>query len=112
MVGHGHYPSLDGAVPKPASVSRRVITGLLRDELGFEGVVFTDDMEMGAIDRYGDFGQAVVEAITAGADAILVCHSRERIVAAHEALRRAVDDGTLSRERLTESRKRLTRLRA
>jgi beta-N-acetylhexosaminidase len=80
MVGHGRYPSLDD---KPASLSPKVITGLLRRQLGFTGVVVTDDLEMGAITS---FEEAVVEAFKAGADMMLVCHTPEKIRAAHQAL--------------------------
>lgn len=95
MVGHGQYPALD---TKPASCSHAIITGLLRRQLGFTGLVITDDMEMGAIT---DFQDSVVEAATAGADMILVCHTPEKILAAHEALAK------LPATRFAESRRRI-----
>jgi beta-N-acetylhexosaminidase len=82
MVGHAVYPALDS---KPASLSRRIVTGLLREELGFGGVVISDDMEMGAI---GDLPAAVRQAVAAGVDLVLVCHTPEKIMAAFEALQR------------------------
>ena len=99
MIGHGRYPALDG---KPASLSRRVITDLLRRQLGFDGLVLTDDLEMGAIRSFDD---AVVEAIEAGADMVLVCHTAEKAVAAHEALSK------MPANRLAESRRRIQQFR-
>jgi len=86
MVGHGHYTAFDGPNPKPASVSPVIVGAILRRQLGFTGLVMTDDMEMGAITRAGDFTAAVTDAIQAGADMVLVCHTSEKILAAHEAL--------------------------
>jgi beta-N-acetylhexosaminidase len=111
MVSHGHYPAFDGEKPLPASLSRRLITDLLRGEMGYTGLVFTDDMEMGAISQFGSLEQAVVEAFNAGADVILVCHSPQKALAAHEALAKAVESGKISRERLTQSQQRIQQYR-
>jgi beta-N-acetylhexosaminidase len=88
MVGHGVYPAFDAK--RPASLSRNIITGLLRRQLGFTGLVYTDDLEMGAISEALPFEQAVVEAWRAGADRLLVCHTAEKMLAAHAALRKAM----------------------
>ncbi len=80
MVGHGQYPSLDA---KPASLSRVIINDLLRRQLGFTGLVFTDDLEMGAIES---FEKAVGDAIHAGADMLLICHTPGKAVAARDIL--------------------------
>jgi beta-N-acetylhexosaminidase len=86
MVAHGVYPAWD--TKWPASLSAKITTGLLRRQLGYGGLVFTDDLEMGAITRTASFAQAITLAVKAGADRLLVCHSPDRIRAAHEALRR------------------------
>jgi len=86
MVGHGHSVAFDDKTPKPASLSTAITGDLLRRQLGFTGLVVTDDMEMGAITRAGNFAAAVTGAIQAGADMVLVCHTPELILAAHEAL--------------------------
>jgi len=52
MVGHGHYPAFDGKKARPASLSKAIVTDLLRNELGFGGLVLTDDMEMGRFRRF------------------------------------------------------------
>ena len=86
MVGHGHYVAFDGKTPKPASLSFAITGELLRQQLSYTGLVVTDDMEMGAITRTSDFTAAVTGAIQAGSDMVLVCHTPERILAAHKAL--------------------------
>jgi len=80
MVGHARYTALEEA---PASLSRLVITGLLRDRLGFRGTVLTDDLEMKAIRHVGE---AAKRAVAAGADGVLVCHDPAKIREAHAAL--------------------------
>jgi beta-N-acetylhexosaminidase len=70
MTAHVVYPALDPDLP--ATLSRRIITGELRERLGFRGVVFTDDLEMGAIQALGGAGEVAVRAMAAGADGLLV----------------------------------------
>jgi beta-N-acetylhexosaminidase len=111
MVGHGHYPAFDGEKPRPASLSPTIITDLLRKELGFTGLVLTDDMEMGAISEIGSFEDAVVESFQAGADMILVCHTAEKALAANEALTKAIESGRISFQRLFESQQRIQQFR-
>lgn len=95
----------------PASLSNRVITGLLRQELGFDGVVCTDDLTMAAIsDSYG-MGEAAVLAVEAGSDLLLVCHGAAHLTAARDALLEAVDSGRLSMDRLDESVYRILSLK-
>ena len=111
MVGHGHYPTFDGEKPRPASLSKAIITDLLRKQLGFTGIVLTDDMEMGAISQIGSFERAVVEAVDAGADVILVCHTAEKALAAHEALTKAIESGRIRAEQLLGSQRRIRQFR-
>jgi beta-N-acetylhexosaminidase len=111
MVGHGYYPAFDGRKPRPASLSRAIITDLLRNQLAYTGLVLTDDMEMGAISQIGSFEEAVVEAFHAGADVILVCHTAEKAHAAHEALTKAVESGRIQTGRLAESQRRIQQFR-
>ncbi len=111
MVGHGHYPAFDGKKPRPASLSKVILTELLRNQLGFGGLVLTDDMEMGAISQIRPFGEAVVNAFDAGADMILVCHTAEKALAAHEALTKAVESGRIRPERLALSQRRIQQFR-
>ena len=93
-------------------MSKKWIDGILRKEFGYDGVVFSDDLEMAAIaDRTG-VGEAAVRAISAGVDCVLVCHRIDRQRAVIEALAKAISDGTLPRERALEAAVRLDLLRA
>ena len=87
MIGHAFYPTLDDS-GVPTSLSRRVITDLLRGEHGFRGLIMTDDLDMGAIlNPYGtgDSGmeQVIHRAITAGNDLAMICHRVEMVEKAH-----------------------------
>ena len=96
----------------PASLSHRVVTGLLREEMGFDGVVCTDDLTMGAVSNTYGMGEAAVLAVETGCDLLLVCHGADNLTAARDALLEAADSGRLSPERLDESVKRILSLKA
>jgi beta-N-acetylhexosaminidase len=113
MTGHLLVPALDPELP--ATLSPRILGGLLREEMGFQGVVVTDAVEMRAVtDRYG-FAGAAVRALAAGADAICVGGERSDEDAARhlrDAIVAAVVAGELPEERLTEAAKRVGQLAA
>lgn len=109
MVAHLLVPAYDEQYP--ASLSKPIITDLLREELGFDGVVVTDDMTMGAIAEHDEFATAVVDAVLAGADQILIGHGYDRAESAIEALEEAFLSGVLSAERLEESVRRVLKLK-
>ncbi|MCW2736781.1 glycoside hydrolase family 3 N-terminal domain-containing protein, partial [Nocardioides sp.] len=98
MVGHLDVRAIDPRVP--SSLSRKVGTDLLRDELGFDGLVVTDSLAMAAVTRGRDPGRTAVQAVRAGADVLLMPPSP---ATARSALVRAVRTGTLSRRRLEQS---------
>ena len=110
MVAHILMTQLDPQ--RPASLSPAVVTGLLREELGFDGVVFTDDLTMGAVSQTYGMGEAAVLAVEAGCDMALVCHRQDNLKAARSALLEAVDSGRISMERLDESVYRVLALKA
>jgi beta-N-acetylhexosaminidase len=85
MTGHVRYPSLD-PVDRPASLSPAVVTDLLRTELGFTGLVMTDDLDMGAILDAGSFDDTLAEALVAGNDLLMICHRVELAERAREVL--------------------------
>jgi beta-N-acetylhexosaminidase len=89
MVCHAHYPSLDPDTALPASLSRRVITELLRDELGFRGLVITDDLDMGAILNHFELDATLHLALEAGADMVMICHRVSELPHARGILERA-----------------------
>jgi beta-N-acetylhexosaminidase len=109
MTAHVLYKALDDQLP--ATLSSAIITNLLREDLRYDGVVLTDDLEMHAIvDHYG-VGDAAVRAFLAGCDVLLICRDREREVSAFEAIEQAVASGTISMERLGQSVARIQRVK-
>jgi len=115
MTAHILVPALDQE--KPATLSRRIVYGLLREELGYEGVILSDDLEMRALAKTYAVPDAAVQAIAAGCDGVLVCRARvedrsqdvEAQAAVLEALVHAVEDGRIPYKRVEDA---LTRQRA
>jgi len=104
MVSHLVYPAIDPE--NPASLSSGAVR-LLREELGFGGVILTDDLSMEAATRGGTVSQAAVEAVRAGNDAVILSGTAAEQAAAQEAVVRAVESGGLPRERVYESAERI-----
>ena len=105
MTAHVLVPALDGA--RPATLSRAIVDGLLRTELGYDGLVFTDDLDMKAATGRRGIGEAAVDAVAAGCDAVLICGvDHDRQVEALEALIRAVEAGTLPTARVESAWRR------
>lgn len=102
MTAHIAIPSLTGD-ELPATLSEGALGGVLRGELGFRGLVLTDELEMDAIDGRFGVGHAAVMAIAAGADMVLVPWRMEKKVEVHDALLSAARSGLLTRERLDEA---------
>ncbi len=100
MTAHISVPSLNGGVREASTLSPLVLTTVLRDEMGFQGIVFTDAMDMSAISRRHNSGAAAVLAIEAGADVILMPAS---VKGAVDGMVAAVREGRISEERLDES---------
>lgn len=105
MVSHAMYPQIDA--DHPSSLSKVIITDWLRKDMGYNGVVVTDDMDMGALAKHYTFGDMAVQSILAGSDILLVCHEYEHMQEAYNGLMKAVKDGRISKERLDESVKRI-----
>ena len=99
MTAHVVYPALDPE--QPATLSRAICTDLLRTELGFEGVLFSDDLEMKALTM--PTGEAAVRAVTAGCDVLLVCSRADLAAEAHEALVREAERSPAFRARCEEA---------
>lgn len=109
MVGHILMTAIDP--DHPASLSPEVVTGLLRENLGFDGVVFTDDLTMAAVSETYGMGEACVLAMEAGCDSLLVCHGADNLTQARDALLEAVESGRISQARLDESVYRILKLK-
>ena len=105
MVSHAMYPQIDA--DHPSSLSKAIITDWLRKDMGYNGVVVTDDMDMGALAKHYTFGDMAVQSILAGSDILLVCHEYEHMQETYNGLMKAVKDGRISKERLDESVKRI-----
>src|SRR3989475_6351734 len=109
MTGHLSIPALEPDANTPATLSSNILTGLLRKELGFNGLVVTDAMDMGGITvRYAP-GEAAVRAVAAGADALLMPPVPD---AAFESLQAAVKSGRISKARLDASVRRILQAKA
>ncbi|GEM_PF-1845589 len=106
MTAHVAVPELTGD-QRPATIAPEVINGVLRDELGFDGVVLTDSLAMGALRGYGE-GEVAVRALEAGVDIILRPSSPTNTFA---AVMEAVSEGRLSEERIDVSVRRVLRLK-
>ena len=108
MTAHVLVPSLDESAP--ATLSQAVVQRLLREELGFEGVILSDDLEMKAVSARYAVPDAAVDAIRAGCDGLLICSGDVDLQArALEALVRAVEEGTISTKRYDDAFMRLKR---
>ena len=108
MVGHLAFPALD-EMGLPATRSREIMSGLLRDDLDFDGLIFSDDLEMGAYLDGSSWEISVVESIKAGCDILIIAHSLDRQEKAIKALRDAVLSGDLPMEQLDSAVKRIIR---
>jgi len=111
MVNHAAYPKTAGR-ERPASVSRFWVTTVLRRRIGYKGVAFSDDLEMGGILKYMRVEEAAVEAVRAGMDLVEICHTPELILRAYEALLRESERSAAFRKRLHERARQMARHQA
>lgn len=109
LVSHLKYLALDEEYP--ASLSSKIMTDLLRNKLGYKGIIITDDMEMGAVANHNDFRSIGVNAVKAGADIVLVCHEYKHQQEVYLGLLDAVNSGEISQERIDESVKRIIKVK-
>jgi beta-N-acetylhexosaminidase len=109
MTAHVLYPALDPDYP--ATLSRRIVTGLLRQELGYDGVVFSDDLEMKAISENYPLEEAVVLCVNAGVDVLMFAHRTELPIQAYEYLCQQAEKNTRIRTRIAESNQRIKKLK-
>jgi beta-N-acetylhexosaminidase len=109
MTAHVVYPVLDKE--NPATLSKKILTDLLRNKLGFKGVIMTDCMEMKAIsDRYSA-GDSAIKALKAGADMVLFSHTYKKQVEAYQSVVKAVENGDISDKELNEKVTRVLQLK-
>ena len=109
MVSHMIAPGLTGEGDyTPCSLSETVVTDILRKELGFDGVIITDAMNMGAVTEYYTSADAAIYALKAGCDMVLMPEDFEE---AYNGVLQAVQDGTISEERINDSLRRIYRIK-
>ena len=99
MVNHAAYPNTPSR-ERPASVSAFWITNILRKQIGYRGIVFSDDLEMGGILKFLSIEEAVIAAVRAGMDLMEICHSPELILRAYESLIREAERSKAFRDLL------------
>ncbi|MCM1303378.1 MAG: beta-N-acetylhexosaminidase [Lachnospiraceae bacterium] len=107
MIGHISAPELTGD-NAPCTFSEEVVTDILRNELGFQGVIITDAMNMKAVSDYYDSADAAIQALRAGCDMILMPEDFEM---AYNGVLQAVNDGVISEERINDSLRRIYRIK-
>jgi len=110
MVNHAAFPRTPGKT-RPASASSFWIHKVLRQELGYRGIVFSDDLEMGGILKFLSIEDAAIEAFRAGMEMIEICHSPELILRAHEALLSEAERSAAFRARVLQNARKLERAR-
>lgn len=102
LVAHAAYPAVTRD-HKPASLSRKWITDILRKKIGYRGLVISDDLEMGGVLKAASIDRAAVEFVRAGGDLCLICHQEEHVIRSYEALVRAVERDQKFAGRVQES---------
>ena len=118
MVSHGGFPNIDikhgvtGGLLEPASLSFNIVTTLLRNELGYQHLVVTDDLEMGAIAKHCEIEAAVVRAFLAGEDMMLICAHPELIRRGYQSLLGGARAGELPKERVRASLRRIAAMKS
>jgi beta-N-acetylhexosaminidase len=118
MVSHGGFPNINireettGGLLEPASLNHAIVTELLREELGYQHLVVTDDLEMGAIARHYEIEDAVVRAFNAGEDMLLICADPEKIRRGYRSLLTAAKENRISSDRIRSSLKRIAATKA
>ena len=109
MVSHVLYTAIDAE--NPASLSWEVQTRLLRNQLGYQGIIITDAMEMGALSKYYSFAEMGVKAVQAGVDILLVCHGYDHERTVYESVLQAVRKGTIPEQRIDASVRRILQVK-
>jgi beta-N-acetylhexosaminidase len=118
MVSHGGFPFIDikkgttGGLIEPASISPGIVTNLLRKELGYNHLVVTDDLEMGAIAKQFEIEDASVKAFAAGEDMLLICATPETIRRGYHGVLKAAREKRISERRMQESLSRIADTKA
>lgn len=106
MIAHLQVPSIDSTENMPTTLSKNAVTHLLRNQIGFDGLIFTDGMEMKGVTKYFDNGEAEAKAIAAGCDILCL---PENIPATIAAIKKYIAEGKIDKDALEASIKRVLR---
>jgi beta-N-acetylhexosaminidase len=109
MTSHAVYPALDPE--RPATLSPKVLTEMLRGKLGFKGLTITDDLEMGAIAAQEGVAEGALKSFEAGADILLICKDLGNVHASLDLMRGALSRGAITKERLDQSLGRIRQMK-
>lgn len=112
LISHAHYPAFDGPSPLPASLSKNIVTSLLRDELGFRGLVLTDDLDMGAITATRSLNEAAVSAVEAGNDMVMITGSTENIIGVWQSLVEVHKQGRITKAHISRAFDHIARVKS
>lgn len=111
MSAHVYFPAIEPDKGVPATLSHKVMTGLLRNELGFDGVVTTDCMEMNAIANGVGTERGGVEAVKAGVDLVMVSHTKEKQLGVIREISRAIENGEMDEAVIDAANQRIAKLK-
>lgn len=109
MMGHVLYPNIDS--DNPSSLSLVIVQQILREQLNYQGIIITDDMEMGALLENYSVEDAAIKAVQAGCDMLLYVSKKENQLKARNAILQAVENGEIAEERIDESVERIFKLK-
>ncbi|SFH98960.1 beta-N-acetylhexosaminidase [Selenomonas ruminantium] len=107
LVSHLKYPQLDKE--NAASQSHAIVTGLLRKKMGYNGLIITDDLEMGAVAKYGSYRDIGVKAVKAGVDIVMMCHEYPHETDVYLGLLAAYENGELDKDQIDASVRRIVK---
>jgi beta-N-acetylhexosaminidase len=109
MVTHEIVHAIDSSVP--SSLSYKVVTGILRNDLGFQGVIMTDSLTMEGITAYYTEDQAAAVAVEAGSDLLMGASTPADVASMIQGIKQAIDSGMISRHRIDDSVRRILMLK-
>jgi beta-N-acetylhexosaminidase len=109
MVTHEIVHAIDSSIP--SSLSHKIVTGILRNELGFQGVILTDSLTMEGITAYYTEAQAAAVAVEAGSDLLMGATTTADVASMIQGIRQAIDSGEISQQRIDDSVRRILMLK-
>ena len=109
MIGHIMFTQIDDIYP--ATLSKKIITDILREKLSFDGVIISDDMTMGAIAKNYKIEEAAISYLKAGGDILLICHGHDEPIKVIQRIKEEVERGNITEEELDEKLYRILKLK-